>query len=324
MLLSAFTPVVYSMRFCRSNILSGLFSAILALSGTACTSNTTKVPLDKAPLPAADNGPASACSASGGKYLGDMRCQLANGSVVPVLAGDEAVAAMASVGAVAPGSPHSWALATTAIIFQANGDRHDLLAGGMVTADGQENGKRLLSRWWGVNNRDDLLKTLTWLQFEGHRSEFEVLGRQVDAMDEREFTTARAAIRADEQGLHRLDVVRRNHRRLGSKGILAWDLIRYISLCRWGHLSGYLSESEAWDLIMPAALRLQQTFTSWQDLQLDYLIGREYWSPDQTQGSGNRFQSIYDQLVNDSSSPWNVNPWAMNLGVTAALLITRN
>jgi hypothetical protein len=56
----------------------------------------------------------------------------------------------------------------------------------------------------------------------------------------------------------------------------AWDLVRYIALCRWGHLAGVLSEAEAWDQITPAAVRLQQTFVSWQDLHGGFLIGREY------------------------------------------------
>jgi Protein of unknown function (DUF1266) len=56
---------------------------------------------------------------------------------------------------------------------------------------------------------------------------------------------------------------------------------------------------------MPAALRLQQTFDSWQDLQSDFLIGREYWSLQQTQLSGARFSAIYERFLKDPVSPWN-------------------
>jgi hypothetical protein len=253
-----------------------------------------------------------------------MKCQMTDGSVAAILAGDDAARARASATPVEPRSPHSWALATTAIIFEANGNRHDLLTGIVATPDGLESGKRLLSKWWGVNNRDGLLEMLTWLQFEGHRSSFEALGRQVDAMNEQQFMTTKAAILTNGQELLRLEVVRQNHRLLGQKGILAWDLARYIALCRWGYLAGYMSETEAWDHIMPAALRLQQTFSSWQDLQIDYLVGREFWSAEQTQENGNRFRAIYDQFVHDPSSPWNVDPWTMDLGVTAPLPITAN
>jgi Protein of unknown function (DUF1266) len=207
-----------------------------------------------------------------------MKCQFANGLILPVLSGADAQRAKLSSIHVAPKSPHAWALATTAIIFEFNRNRLDMLAGTAITPDGEANGKHLLLDSWGVNNRDDLLKTLLWLQFAGHRSEFEELGLRVDALTEQQFATLEAAAQRNPQGLNSLEIVRKNHRTLGQKGILAWDLVRYISLCRWGYLAGYFSDTEAWDHIMPAALRLQQTFTSWQDLQSDFLIGREYWS----------------------------------------------
>src|SRR5258706_3381862 len=95
------------------------------------------------------------------------------------------------------------------MIFEVNGSRHDLLAGTSLTPDGQERAKRLLSNGWSINDRADLLDRLTWLQFEGHRSAFEALGQQVDAMDEQEFMAAKAALLTSEQELQQLDVVER-------------------------------------------------------------------------------------------------------------------
>jgi hypothetical protein len=279
---------------------------------------------DTSPAPAGlHNDPASACLGVGGKYLGDMKCQMANGAIAPILVGGAAITAAASATPAKPGSPHAWALATTAITFEFNGDRHDLLAGTVVTPETQESGKRLLSTWWDVNDRLQLMETLTWLQFEGHRSEFDELARRVDSMNELQFTTATAALPKDGPEQRRLKVVRRNYRALGKKGILAWDLVRYIALCRWGYLAGYLTETEAWDRIMPAALRLQQTFSSWTGLQSDFLIGREFWSSQQTRETGDRFRAIYERFSQDSSSLWNVNTWTMDLGLTTPLPIER-
>jgi hypothetical protein len=267
--------------------------------------------------------PAAACSASSGKYLGDMKCQLANGSVVAILFGAEAQRAMLSSTPVQK-SPHAWALATTAIIFEFNRHRHDLLAGRIATADGQESGRQLLSQWWSVNSRDDLLRMLNWLQFQGHRSEFDQLGRRLDALTDRQFATLETLAQRHPQTLNELQIARKNHELLGQKGILAWDLVRYIALCRWGYLTGYLSENEAWDRIMPAALRLQKTFDSWQDLQSNYLIGREYWSLTQTQTNGARYRAIYERFLQDPGSTWNTNPWDMDLQLTMPLPINAN
>jgi hypothetical protein len=223
---------------------------------------------------------------------------------------------------VPPKSPQAWALATTAIMFELNGTRHDLLGDAVALPENAEWGRQLLSQWWGVSNRDQLLQTLSWLQFDGHRVDFEELGRQVDAMNKEQFKAKETALLGDPEQLHSLEIVRQNHRTLGRSGILAWDLVRYIALCRWGYFAGYLSQTEAWDHIMPAARRLQETFSSWEALQSDYLIGREFWSLEQTQKNGERYRAIFERFTHDPNSPWNVNPWPMDLGVATPLLLT--
>jgi hypothetical protein len=249
-----------------------------------------------------------------------MKCQLADGSFDEIrVFGAET---KKSEIPVAPNSPQAWALATTAILFELNGTRHDLLGGAVTLPENANWGRQLLSQWWGVSNRDQLLEMLSWLQFGGHRADFETLGRQVDAMNEGQFKAAEAALLADPEQLHRLQIVHQKHRTLGHSGILAWDLVRYIALCRWGYLAGYLSQREAWDHIMPAARRLQEAFSSWQALQNDYLVGREFWSLQQTQKNGDRYRSIFERFIQDPNSPWNMNPWPMDLGAATPLLLT--
>jgi hypothetical protein len=300
----------------------------LALSNWAHSSGPTLAETPRAPSDTTTSqisfADPAACLSVGGRYSDDMKCHLANGTVAPIRSGPDAQRTMRSIIPVTPRSPHAWALATTAIIFEFNRHRHDLLAGIAATADGQDVGKKVLADAWGVNNHDELLETLKWLQFEGHRTDFEELGTRVDALNERQIATIEAAAQRNPQGLNQIEIARKNHSELGQKGILAWDLIRYIALCRWGYLAGYLSDAEAWDHIMPAALRLQQTFYSWQDLQSDFLIGREYWSLQQTQTNGERFRAIYDRFLQDQNSPWNTNPWQLDLKVAAPLQIEAN
>ncbi len=262
---------------------------------------------------------ASACNVIGGVYIGDTKCLMHDNSIQQVYLNDQSRREVDSRMPVPTGSPHAWALATTAITFEYNGDRSPTLTGIAVTAAVRQRELTLLSKWWDVNSREDLLKTLKWLQYQGHRQEFQTLGRQVEALTDDAFTKLRTQLQSDGEQLNRLDSVRRNYPKLGSKGILAWDLIRYIALCRWGYAVGYLSEAEAWDHIMPAALQLQQTFTSWQDLEDDFLIGREYWSNGQANPTSLQFQIIYDQLLVDTNSPWNTLPWATDLKVSKPL-----
>jgi hypothetical protein len=265
--------------------------------------------------------PADACTHAGGRYLGEFKCRLADGKIVPILNSVELLKEKESSTAIAEGTPRSWALATTAIVFESTGCRHDLLAGAIVVPNRVKSQKESLKQWWNIGSRDDLMNTLYWLQYSGHRKEFEDLGRHVDALSSEQFEAAKIRQDIDDDLRHKLYVVRRYHRRLGGTGILAWDLIRYIALCRWGYSVGYLSEDEAWNLIMPAALRLQKSFGSWKEMQNNYLIGREFWSLQQTNEEGARYHDIFVKLLREPGSPWVSNPWNMDLHIASPLPI---
>lgn len=44
-----------------------------------------------------------------------------------------------------------------------------------------------------------------------------------------------------------------------------------------------------------------------------YLIGREFWSLNQTKEGGYLFRHAYFRLLNDPMSPWNRHAWEANL-----------
>jgi hypothetical protein len=72
------------------------------------------------------------------------------------------------------------------------------------------------------------------------------------------------------------------------------------------------------------ALRLQQTFDTWQDAQSDFLIGREFWSMGETMQTGSQFRGIYERFSREDNSPWNMNQWSMELHVATALPIANS
>ena len=78
-------------------------------------------------------------------------------------------------------------------------------------------------------------------------------------------------------------------------------------------MADYLGEEEAWERIMPVARMLQKTFDSWEDLGRNYIIGRQFWSYEETQKNGYVFVDAYQRLLDMPSSPWNKYPWNMNM-----------
>ena len=303
---------------------SALMAAILStLLTTSCVSTTPKkAPSPTPPTPSsASQTPDEICASQGGTYLGDMHCRLQTGFVAQMLSGPDAARANAS--SVSVQMPHqAWALATTALIFAFNGNHLDTLTGVAAIPDSIENERKQLAEGWSIYSQADLLRTLDWLQLQGHRTGFNELGLRVSTLSDEQLAVKRSQLSDNTEAVNQLDVVRAHYQELGSKSILAWDLVRYISLCRWGVLAGYISEDYAWARIMPAAQQLQQTFNSWQDLQTNYLIGREYWSLKQTKKCGAKFQAIFKNLSEDPSSPWNRIPWNTPLHVTSAMLTT--
>jgi len=209
---------------------------------------------------------------------------------------------------------HLWALAVTAILTERNNRRHDLLGGSERTEENTKEWKQVLSKWWGINNRDDLLKSLDWIEKGGHRKSFEELGLLISLLPDKQYKRFLAKISDNEEAKNKVNIVIKYYAKMGNKSLLAWDYARYISLCRWGYLIGYFTEEEAWDKIMPVARMLQKRFKSWDELGKNYLIGREFWSYKYTKEGGQRYLKIYQKLLDNPESPWNTLPWNMNLG----------
>jgi hypothetical protein len=205
----------------------------------------------------------------------------------------------------------AWGLAASALLTEFNHERHDTLAGVTLTEEHKRESRQTLENWWSVGNREDLLGTLRWIEQGGHRQEFADLGERASQLGPEEFKELVTAL--DAEDANSLLIARRYYQKLGAQSLVGWDYARYVSLCRWGYAAGYLSEDEAWQRIMYAARILQRTFGSWQEFGENYLIGREFWSLHQTQKDGRAMRTAYMRLLNDSESPWNRIPWALDL-----------
>jgi hypothetical protein len=205
----------------------------------------------------------------------------------------------------------AWGLAASAILTEFNRQQHDTLAGWTITEEHKLHSRHSMETWWNIRSREDLLNTFTWLDDGGHRQEFSALGERVSQLEPEEFN--KLLTHLDAEKANSLLIARRYYQKLGEQSLVGWDYARYISLCRWGYVAGYLSEDEAWQRIIYAARILQRTFGSWREFGENYLIGREFWSLAQTQKDGQQMRAAYERLLSNSSSPWNQISWTLNL-----------
>jgi len=210
---------------------------------------------------------------------------------------------------------HARALAFAAIIARINHEPFEVLADVPITDELKKSTQKLLSDWWQVNSRIQLLDTLQWQENGGHRK---ILWEKCNTLrsvpiEKLPDELVRGVKDKDEFNRNLVAALSLRAPKRKVLDITAWDYGRYISLCRWGYVSGYISEQEAWEHIMPVARFLQASYSSWDEYADDYLRGREFWSLNQTIQAGtlNR-ETVKSLLVADGL--WHKTAWDAPLG----------
>jgi hypothetical protein len=180
---------------------------------------------------------------------------------------------------------HAWALAATALYAQINGLSHQILGFEPESTPGHKNywKNSILAQNWHVSSREDLDKELQRLSNEGDRVQLRKSIGWIPPLQAGGDSTAEPS------------------------KFLAYDLCRYLLRVRAGYAAGYLTDAEAWSLMMPVAARLQHAFKSWDEMGADFLAGQDL-------NKGNNvanYQMVYKLLTNhrDSNSPWTINAW---------------
>ena len=228
-------------------------------------------------------------------------------------ANDVVVHTDGTVSAVPLPEARAWALGCSAVLMERNHDRHDMLLPCVKSPAAVAGWKESLDRWWGVRSSADLMDSLKWIEEEGHRTRFQQYGKFLQSLSNEEYQDLLMRASANKDALGEMMTAKIYYPLLGDKSLLGWDYSRYICLCRWGCLVGYITEEQAWAKIMPVARMLQRTFDSWEDLGRNYLIGRRFWSQEYTEQSGDEYRDAFDRLMDMRSSPWNKYAWDMDL-----------
>ncbi|MHC9538176.1 MAG: DUF1266 domain-containing protein [Vulcanimicrobiota bacterium] len=216
--------------------------------------------------------------------------------------------------AAATGSAKEWCLAAGAIINHVNCDRHDLLGGRPLNSTQRQRTQALLRQSWDIKNGSDAFSTLNWLRTEGHRKQFNEIASLIKVSDPSSLSDQALISKGlDQDTISQVRFVQKYSRDLEGRSLTAWDMCRLINVAGWCYNAGYITEQEAWGRIRPAALILQRTYSSWQDMGRNYLLGRQFWEPGLYQQEGSLFDGVVRKLCSDSSSPWVRIPWQTDL-----------
>ena len=206
----------------------------------------------------------------------------------------------------------AWALGCAAPLSERNHDWYDTLVMDEGTPRIVQKWKDLLKDGWDTEDRNSLLESVEWLTTEGgHRKQFKKIADEISKLDEDEFKAYVTQYEEEFKKQFQILLTKKYYKEFGGTGILAWDYVRLVNLCRWGYLVGYITEEEAWNIILQAAEELRQNFDSWEEMGRNYLIGRYFWSPSRMIKEENLFNEAMMRLIEMPTSPWNMYPWDM-------------
>lgn len=164
-----------------------------------------------------------------------------------------------------------WGRAMGSVLIYLNDGDPYYFGGYQITENNTSAAVRILSTSWNINSREDLLIQIQSLLLTGDRADYLKEAKEMNAMSKKDLKTAMKQL-SGELLIH-YQMVQYNWKTWKKKGLLAWDMCRISHLVQWGYVAGYLNREEAQALIEPAAKKLQETFTTWDEVQNNWLDG---------------------------------------------------
>lgn len=164
-----------------------------------------------------------------------------------------------------------WGRAMGSVLIYLNDGSPYYFGGYMTTKDNKKSAINILSSSWNINSRKKLLKQIQLLIETGDRESFYEEAKDMDQMSKEELKKAMKQLSGDL--LVHYQMVQYNWETWKKNGLLAWDMCRISHLAQWGYIAGYLDCKEAQALIEPAAENLKKNFTSWEEVQNNWLDG---------------------------------------------------
>lgn len=203
----------------------------------------------------------------------------------------------------------AWAVALTAVYYQVHSLDIQYLGG--TSEPNPKDEKASLKSGWDIKNKDDLFNALENLRDKGQHVIFQLQGAKLAEMNNEVFEKYVTGPTVNPSKVEGIRFLRQNYLHWKDRTGLAWDWVRYIIVTGMGYSAGYLTEDEAFGLILPVAEQLQKTFSSWDEMGSNYVEGRKVWAGN----ADPSFNACYQLLINknDPNSPWNTIPWNQNL-----------
>ncbi len=183
--------------------------------------------------------------------------------------------------------------------------------------------QNVMAESWDVKSNAEAKSTLQWLLDQGHRGGFDAVLR-VAGPDPSRAGNERLEEALGEGASLTLAEPRDNlvasYEELSRRGFIettddidrgtaAWDYSRAVTVARFCHTAGYLSDDEAWHFIREAGRRSREEFSSWREFHKSYIVGRAIWNgPSQLEDP--EMNEVFEAVATGAKSPWQQVSWS--------------
>ncbi len=208
-----------------------------------------------------------------------------------------------------------WLLALPALVNRANGESHTTLEVELISREATAEHSRRLQEWWGIKNRNDLLKQISKLEEHGHNERYQRLLELLIVHPDMAPQKIVAVYHLTRKDKNYLNFLSENLEKAQQTELLAWDWGRAAALARWGYQSGYLEEREAWIILRYYGEKIQADYNSWKEYGRGYAFGRLFWASgfnglDKFQG---QTEEVLEILLSEHGL-WANIAWNVDLG----------
>lgn len=179
--------------------------------------------------------------------------------------------------------------------------------------------KKLLSEWWGINDKAEAVSTLDYLKNKGFRYYFPTVyqaflhsdDQQKEQMIYQAFSDSEEDMGKAFSQLENLEAtwneltennIVKTKQQLEQYGNVGWDCGRLTYVTRMCYDAGFISENESWAYINASYDLAIQHFRNWEDYSKSYVIGRSMWGGLQHANLG--IIQIAEYLLKEEKSPW--------------------
>lgn len=198
-----------------------------------------------------------------------------------------------------------WCLCLCGILTETGSSAdHFVLDFGENSPEDIEDYKKSLGEWWSINNKEELISTIQWLESEGHSDSYiscREMAETCSASELEDFAKENPNAKND------FKIVKLTKDYIRDRALIAWDYGRAVNLCRRGYQIGYFTEEEAWNNIYRLGEKVAKSYNSWTDFGINFLIGRVFWSDDKAE-MAERTVPLIKKLISKDGA-WSSIPW---------------